>query len=347
MKGYMNTHVEAERHSMFERSTGEVKERLTTMVRSVEETMLNEADEVFMQIRRDYLAVLGGTEAAQGEHMPKWQRTMRQEVLDVISGSEKVFKKIVGIEDEENDKEDREEEIPDDDVKKQDEDAGTKVEQDVKIKPEKGEDNRGSSALRGSPELAKSDLEQQNESHHDHDEIKPEKEDENHHNTALGFHSTGITIPTLEHHNESPHTQDLPMADSPSTTPASPPTTTSTTTLPPTDAPNSLSNPTTAQPTPNPPPPAASPPAPLPSLPTPILPPHTSTDASNLKQEPRAEERALPPTPDLATQQLQHEILGHGSGLPPTATGADDGSNAAWVGYRSESADEGDAESDG
>ena len=140
MKEHMNAHVELERHTMFELSTEEIKYRLTALVRSVEEAMINKADEVFIQMSRDYRAVLVGGDVLQGECMPKWQRTMRQEVMEVINGCEKVFKQIVGIEEKD------EEEAPEVGGfvgKKEDdaESANTKVKQDIKKEPNTGDED--------------------------------------------------------------------------------------------------------------------------------------------------------------------------------------------------------------
>ena len=216
MKGHMNEQVEAERHTMFEQSTEVVKERLTTMARLVEEVMLNKADEVFMQIRRDCLAVLGGAEDPQGEFMPKWERTMRQEVMEVISGCEKIFKKIVGIEDEEEEQEDHGEDVPEDDVKNQGDDGGTKVDQDVKIKPEKEYEQHDALGLQGTPETDTSNLEEHDAYYDIRDEIKTEENNEDHGLDRLGLReSPEVEIPSLEQRNESHDTHDVDMKDSP------------------------------------------------------------------------------------------------------------------------------------
>ena len=353
MKAHMNGHVEEERHTMFEQSTEEVKERLTALVRSVEEAMLNKADEVFMQIRRDYLAVLGGTEAPTGEFMPKWQRTMRQEVMEVIGGCEKAFKKVVGIEDEE-DHEDHDDDVPEDDVledavpeddvKKQDEDAVMKVEQDVKIEPEKDDEKHDALGLQGTPEVDISIDEQQKESHDTQDEIKPEKEVENHDHDALGLRkNTEVDVPSLEQYKESHETQDVIMEDAPATEHADP-TTTTDDGLPTIEAAKEVSEPaeitentiteekapspmieepsladaTTEQP--NPPPVATEPAG------------NTSTDDSNAHHDSGSHAlQDLPPSSDLANQQLENESRGIGQEVILGANDADNGSNDEGV----------------
>ena len=91
MKAAMIEHVDTERHSMFPHSCEEVRTKLKAMLRQVEELMGNKADEVFVAISRDYRSVLGGSDAPQGEMMPRWQRTMRKEVKTVINRAEKIL----------------------------------------------------------------------------------------------------------------------------------------------------------------------------------------------------------------------------------------------------------------
>lgn len=123
MKHALITHVDQERIVMFKDSTDEVKTGLSRMMTAIEETMNNKSDEVFLMMRRDYLAALGGPDLAQGEVMPKWQRLMRREVMKIIDGSEKVFKRIAGLEvdDEEDVSGDSVRDIFDDDMGDEDE----------------------------------------------------------------------------------------------------------------------------------------------------------------------------------------------------------------------------------
>ena len=103
MKGHMHEHVDQVRHTMFLQSTEEVRNRLKLMLRQIEELMANKADEVFMQMSRDYRSVLGGGDIVQEETMPKWQRSMRKDIKAVIESAEKIFKRVAGfkVEDDE------------------------------------------------------------------------------------------------------------------------------------------------------------------------------------------------------------------------------------------------------
>ena len=105
MKAAMNAHVDQERHVMFQESGDEVRKRLQNLVRSVEESMSNRVDEVFLAMRRDYRSVLGGGEDPQGQVLPKSQRLMRKEVIRTIEGVENMFSKVMDGETDEMDSE--------------------------------------------------------------------------------------------------------------------------------------------------------------------------------------------------------------------------------------------------
>ena len=99
MKAAMNSHVAQERHTMFESSAENVKSRLSIMLKELEAFMNDKADEVYLAMRRDYNSVLGGGEVPQnGEILPKAQRLVRKEMMQIIDGVEKVFSKIAGLE---------------------------------------------------------------------------------------------------------------------------------------------------------------------------------------------------------------------------------------------------------
>ena len=99
MKAAMNSHVAQERHTMFQSSAENVKSRLSIMLKELEAFMNDKADEVYLAMRRDYNSVLGGGEVPQnGEILPKAQRLVRKEMMQIIDGVEKVFSKIAGLE---------------------------------------------------------------------------------------------------------------------------------------------------------------------------------------------------------------------------------------------------------
>ena len=103
MRAALNAHVDTVRHEMFLDSCNGVRAKLEAMIGHVEELMANKADELFVSISRDYRSVFGSNHAPQGDMMPRWQRSMRQEIKAVIGRANKIFKQAAGIEVEDDD----------------------------------------------------------------------------------------------------------------------------------------------------------------------------------------------------------------------------------------------------
>ncbi|KAL8800856.1 MAG: hypothetical protein Q9182_004876 [Xanthomendoza sp. 2 TL-2023] len=98
MKVYMKDYVETNRHTMFQESAQEVKRQLQAMVKDIEETLADKMDEVFIQIKRDYRAVLGAGDVPEGEVLPRVQRLVRKDIKRTIDGVERMMRIIVGLE---------------------------------------------------------------------------------------------------------------------------------------------------------------------------------------------------------------------------------------------------------
>ena len=139
MKAAMNSHVAQERYTMFQSSAENVKSRLSIMLKELEVFMNDKADEVYLAMRKDYNWVLGGGEVPQdGEILPKAQRLVRKEMMQIIDSVETVFSKIAGLEvkDEEDDDEDKVAHNSDDEdgsptVGKKDEDEDPQVKRET------------------------------------------------------------------------------------------------------------------------------------------------------------------------------------------------------------------------
>ncbi|KAF2503115.1 hypothetical protein BU16DRAFT_29835 [Lophium mytilinum] len=95
MKGIMAGHVEQEKNSMFRDATDTVKERLSKMVETVDESMRERGDAIFENMRRDYMAILGGVHIRPGEVMPRAERMLRKNVLDFLLSADDHFKAVL------------------------------------------------------------------------------------------------------------------------------------------------------------------------------------------------------------------------------------------------------------
>lgn len=94
MKFAMTSHVEQERHAMFQNSANEVRERLKQMIKDQKAIMSDRADQVFIAVRRDYSSALSEGGACR-DLLPKTQRLVRKEVMSIIEQVESTFKKII------------------------------------------------------------------------------------------------------------------------------------------------------------------------------------------------------------------------------------------------------------
>ncbi|KAG9930480.1 hypothetical protein KCU86_g8172, partial [Aureobasidium melanogenum] len=90
MKTHMTNHVTAQKDIMFQRATQVVRNMITDLVKDVEEHMANRTDQVFVGMRRDYLQVLSNVRV-DDIMMPKWERSLRGTVEDVIHQSERFW----------------------------------------------------------------------------------------------------------------------------------------------------------------------------------------------------------------------------------------------------------------
>lgn len=105
MKGVVQGHIHDVRHTMFTDSTRTVEQALDAMVKAAEETMLAKMDEVFLSVKRDYSSAIVGSSSVTGQALPREQRIVRKEVLDVVEGTERVFKQVAGVAFEEEEEE--------------------------------------------------------------------------------------------------------------------------------------------------------------------------------------------------------------------------------------------------
>ena len=88
---------------MFQASADKVKNSLEGLIKIVEEQLGEKTEEVFVGMRRDYRAILGGGEFRDGEMLPRPQRLCRKEIKGVIEGVKKIFEKIANGELDEDD----------------------------------------------------------------------------------------------------------------------------------------------------------------------------------------------------------------------------------------------------
>lgn len=95
MKGHMFSEITANKDVMFRTATQIVQEKLSKMCKVVEEQMTDKTDAVFVSMQRDYIQVLGNNPNGAGQLLPKWERSMRRNIEEVIVKSEQAFKEVI------------------------------------------------------------------------------------------------------------------------------------------------------------------------------------------------------------------------------------------------------------
>jgi hypothetical protein len=97
MKEHMLNYVDHYRFQMFEDATRTVKEHLDNMCKALEEMMEQKADEIFIKMEVDYKRVLGGghVQFDQGAVLPKAERALRAEVMEILQSVDAQFEPIV------------------------------------------------------------------------------------------------------------------------------------------------------------------------------------------------------------------------------------------------------------
>ncbi|KAI4649500.1 hypothetical protein J4E93_003820 [Alternaria ventricosa] len=95
MKQHMENHVERERHRMFHEAIATVNKHLKDMCKALQESMEAKADEIFVQMNRDYTRVLGGAAGCQPLNLQsKEERELRSDIREILEGIDALFEPI-------------------------------------------------------------------------------------------------------------------------------------------------------------------------------------------------------------------------------------------------------------
>ncbi|KAL8765481.1 MAG: hypothetical protein Q9209_007452 [Squamulea sp. 1 TL-2023] len=97
MKDAMYNHVNTQRFSMFQDSVDRVQSELLAMLCTQEKLLEEKIEQASVAIRRDYLSILGGDELAEGQILPRSQRVVREEVMNILDEVENIFRKVAGL----------------------------------------------------------------------------------------------------------------------------------------------------------------------------------------------------------------------------------------------------------
>jgi len=103
MKQHMSQQVDQNRHVMFHDATKTVKQHLDDMCKQLEDVMEEKADEIYIKMKADYMRVLGGVQINQTSVMPKEERALRSDIMDILRSVDAQFEPIARGEFEQQD----------------------------------------------------------------------------------------------------------------------------------------------------------------------------------------------------------------------------------------------------
>ncbi|KAI7569412.1 hypothetical protein KC317_g3361 [Hortaea werneckii] len=95
MKNAMHHHVDNNRRVMFENATKQVQKSIMALCEKVREQMLNDADQVYVHMQRDYMSVIGGVRV--DTNMSRQERTVRRDIDERITGADDIFQKVLDM----------------------------------------------------------------------------------------------------------------------------------------------------------------------------------------------------------------------------------------------------------
>ncbi|KAF2433236.1 hypothetical protein EJ08DRAFT_647607 [Tothia fuscella] len=107
MKAHMTGHVSSIANTVFKHATETVRAALKSMTLEVENEMSDKTDEVFRDVKKDYMTVITGIKLPEGYVMPKAEGHMREQVAHAVKNAEHAFMspEVPGEEDEDGDEE--------------------------------------------------------------------------------------------------------------------------------------------------------------------------------------------------------------------------------------------------
>lgn len=94
MKDHMSSYVEQNRRHMFKDATLTVKRHLESMCKALEDVMEEKADEIYIKMKADYMRVLGGLTHLPIHSMPRQERALRYEIMEILKSVDAQFEPI-------------------------------------------------------------------------------------------------------------------------------------------------------------------------------------------------------------------------------------------------------------
>jgi hypothetical protein len=95
MKQHMADNVEQNRHVMFHQATLTIQHHLDELCKVLEDVMEEKADEIYVKMKADYMRVLGGVQISAEALMPKEERALKANIMNILRSVDAQFEPIV------------------------------------------------------------------------------------------------------------------------------------------------------------------------------------------------------------------------------------------------------------
>ncbi|KAI7000145.1 hypothetical protein KC360_g724 [Hortaea werneckii] len=95
MKNAMHHHVDNNKRVMFNNATKQVQKSIMGLCEKVREQMLNDADQVYVHMQKDYMSVIGGVRV--DTNMSRQERTVRRDIDERITSADDMFQKVLDM----------------------------------------------------------------------------------------------------------------------------------------------------------------------------------------------------------------------------------------------------------
>ncbi|PIB00380.1 hypothetical protein CB0940_01806 [Cercospora beticola] len=154
MKGQVTGHIQANKQQMFQSASQQVRQSLLKLCKTIRESMLQKADEIYLHMHRDYTSVMNGVNVGDIK-LSREERVARREVDQVLTATDKHFREALDGEletqfDTENDQSNTNKDAADDFM---DFDDFDDVESDEEEEDEEGRGHDSEAALSGSEQI--------------------------------------------------------------------------------------------------------------------------------------------------------------------------------------------------
>ena len=94
MKSAMDAHIKDNRYSMFQNSADKAQQSLLTLIDAQEKSLAEKVEEVLEAVQRDCTSVLIGGQILGEAKLRETRQNLRQEVVEVLSTSELIFRRV-------------------------------------------------------------------------------------------------------------------------------------------------------------------------------------------------------------------------------------------------------------